>query len=52
MKNIFIGIDVSNKTLDICIKENNYRTFCTIENSISGIRVSKAFSNRENEIEK
>lgn len=22
MKNIFIGIDVSNKTLDICIKEN------------------------------
>lgn len=34
MKNIFIGIDVSNKTLDICIKENNNSTFYTIENSI------------------
>ena len=34
MKNIFIGIDVSNKTLDICIKEGNNSSFCTIENSI------------------
>lgn len=34
MKNIFIGIDVSNKTLDICIKEGNNSAFCTIENSI------------------
>ena len=38
MKNIFIGIDVSNKTLDICIKENNSLTFCTIENSISSCK--------------
>lgn len=38
MKNIFIGIDVSNKTLDICIKENNSSTFCTIENSISSCK--------------
>lgn len=35
MKNIFIGIDVSNKTLDICIKEGNNSSFCTIENSVS-----------------
>ena len=45
MKNIFIGIDVSNKTLDICIKENNYNTFCTIENSISSC---KKFFNKFN----
>ncbi|NMH23804.1 IS110 family RNA-guided transposase [Flavobacterium solisilvae] len=38
MKNIFIGIDVSNKTLDICIKENNNNTFYTIENSISSCK--------------
>ena len=38
MKNIFIGIDVSNKTLDICIKENNSTTFYTIENSISSCK--------------
>lgn len=38
MKNIFIGIDVSNKTLDICIKENNNSTFYTIENSISSCK--------------
>lgn len=38
MKNIFIGIDVSNKTLDISIKENNSTTFCTIENSISSCK--------------
>lgn len=38
MKNIFIGIDVSNKTLDICIKDNNKTTFCTIENSISSCK--------------
>lgn len=38
MKNIFIGIDVSNKTLDICIKGNNKTTFCTIENSISSCK--------------
>lgn len=34
MKNIFIGIDISNKTLDICIKEGNNSAFFTIENSI------------------
>ena len=38
MKNIFIGIDVSNKTLDICIKQGNKSTFFTIENSISSCK--------------
>lgn len=45
MKNIFIGIDVSNKTLDISIKESNSITFCTIENSISSC---KKFFNKFN----
>lgn len=43
MKNIFIGIDVSNKTLDICIKENNSSTFYTIDNTILSC---KKFFNR------
>ena len=38
MKNIFIGIDVSNKTLDICVKEFGKSTFYTIENSITSCK--------------
>jgi transposase len=38
MKNIFIGIDVSSKTLDICIKEESGNTFFTIENTISSCK--------------
>lgn len=47
MKNIFIGIDVSNKTLDICIKEGNNSSFCTIENSIPSCKIFfNAFKDR------
>lgn len=36
MKNIIIGIDISKKTLDICVKEETINYF-TIENEINGI---------------
>lgn len=38
MKNIFIGIDVSKQTLDICIKSGKQITFCTIENTITSCK--------------
>lgn len=34
MKNIFIGIDISSKTLDFCIKKDNQLIYLTIENTI------------------
>ena len=48
MKNIFVGIDVSNKTLDICIKEEGSKTFCTIENSVkSCVKLFNLFKSKE-----
>ncbi len=34
MKNIFIGIDISSKTLDICIKKDGQAVYSTIGNTI------------------
>ena len=34
MKNIFIGLDISSKTLDICVKKDEQLSFFTIENNI------------------
>lgn len=45
MKNIIIGIDISSKTLDICIKEESINYF-SIENSVQVIkRFFKRYSN-------
>ncbi|KAF2325776.1 IS110 family RNA-guided transposase [Flavobacterium daemonense] len=44
MKNIIIGIDISSKTLDICVKEESINYF-SIENSVSAIkRFFKSYS--------
>lgn len=45
MKNIIIGIDISSKTLDICIKEESLNYF-SIENNVKAInRFFKKYSN-------
>lgn len=38
MKNIIIGIDISKKTLDICIKEEKSLNYLSIENKTSAIK--------------
>lgn len=38
MKNIIIGIDISSKTLDICIKEDRKLDYLVIDNHIKAIR--------------
>lgn len=38
MENIIIGIDISKKTLDICIKTANGTSYCTIANEVKQIR--------------
>jgi transposase len=38
MKNIIIGIDISSKTLDICVKEEKSLNYFTIENKLQIIR--------------
>lgn len=38
MKNIIIGIDISKKTLDICIKEEKSINYLSIENKTSAIK--------------
>ena len=38
MKKIIIGVDVSAKTLDICVKDENKLSNLKIENTIFGIR--------------
>lgn len=38
MKNIIIGIDISKKTLDICIKENQSVRYLNIENKVQVIK--------------
>jgi len=51
MKNIFIGIDISKQTLDICIKADNQITFCTIENNISSCKkFFKSYTNNSSNI--
>jgi len=45
MKNIIIGIDISKKTLDICIKENQLVKHLNIENKVPAIkRFLKAYT--------
>jgi len=38
MKNIIIGIDISSKTLDVCIKEGEAINYLTIENNAKAIK--------------
>ena len=38
MKNIIIGIDISKKTLDLCIKDQKSITYHSIENNVTSIR--------------
>jgi transposase len=48
MKNIIIGIDISKKTLDICIKENQSVKHLNIDNKVPTIRrFLKAYSNED-----
>jgi len=38
MKKIIIGIDISAKTLDLCVKRGSSKEFIQIENSVKSIR--------------
>lgn len=48
MKKIIIGIDISAKTLDLCIKKGKTKTFIQIENSLKEIKkFFKGYANEE-----
>lgn len=51
MKRIYVGIDISKKTLDFCIKSGNDFSFKSIENQVSAIKkLSEHLKKQEAEI--
>lgn len=38
MKNLIVGIDISSKTLDLCLKTNSGDEFLVIDNEISALK--------------
>ncbi len=51
MKSIYVGIDISKNTLDICIRKANQDAYHKIKNEISSIRkLLKALENQDNQV--
>lgn len=51
MKKIIIGIDISAKTLDLCVKKGDSKEFIQIENSVKSIRkFLKSYVNKSSDV--